>query len=566
VLLDPVRPYRLKRPQQRFVMGAGITVFLLGGLVVSLLIAVQRRDFARDRLAETEEHLARTLDGLDDAVITTNRHGVITRMNPSAVRLSGLSAEQALGRPLNEVFGRESLGSSQSPRRSTPSALLGESTLVTQNGRSFRVIERVAPLVSRDDSPMGFVHVFHDTTEERQLREQLQQAQKMEAVGRLAGGVAHDFNNLLMAITGNAELVNIRLGEHRVTPFVKEIIQAATHASELTRQLLAFSRKTAIRSVPVDAHVVIIEALSLLRRGLDPKICVEVELAATHSIIVGDGTQLQSTLLNLLINARDAMPDGGKLHVSTCNRSRVPSLGRAVKAKRGLEITIEDDGVGIPDSVRSRIFEPFFTTKAEGRGTGLGLAAVYSCVQSHKGHISVDSAEGYGSTFRIWFPSSDIQLFPETPPRFRPSTLGGHLIVADDDASVRTFAEDALRLLGYEVTTCDSGACAIRCCEQLGSTLSACILDWRMQGPTGLHLVQRLRAIVPDLPVLFVSGNSEEMEDELSRIPKTAFLAKPYRLTELGDALDRLLDAKRADKRSTSANGSNSTASGHFLV
>ena len=541
VVFDPVRAYPLSPWQLKFVVGSGLVMSLLGALVVALLWSNHRRDLARERLVETEENLSSTLAGLADAVMTTDCDGIVTHVNPEAVQLTGLEPKDAIGKPLCELLGRNSPLPVTNESPWGANSAYGESKVVSRNGEQRRIVERVISLRSRTHSPVGAVHVFRDVSEEAMLREQLQQAQKMEAIGRLAGGVAHDFNNLLTAISGNAELANARLGEHKVSPFLREIVSAATRASELTRQLLTFSRKAALRSVPLDIHAVIREAISLFDRGLHPNIAVSTELDAKHCMLIGDSTQLQGAVLNLLINARDAMQNGGHLHVSTQNRSQQTGVGGPTGPKHGIEITIRDNGIGIPESIRGRIFEPFFTTKDEGHGTGLGLAAVYGCVQVHGGSIAVDSAEGEGSTFRIWLPITDQTPQFEEPVTRTPAPTGGHLILADDDARVRGFAEDALRLLGYEVTSCGSGVEAIALCEQLGQSVRGCIFDIKMPGPVGAELLAAARAIRPGVPVLFVSGCVDEQIDELLNEPLQAFLAKPYRLSELGDALEQLL-------------------------
>lgn len=540
VVLDPIRAYPLTALQFRFAVGSGLVVALLGVLVVALLWSNHRRDLAHERLIETEEHLSSTLGGLSDAVVTTDCNGLVTHVNPKASALSGLSANEAIGMQVEDLLNRTH-GSPPSPGSSWGSHVAEvETKLVSRTGEQHRVIERIILLRSRTNTQVGAIHVFRDVSEEARLRAELQQAQKMEAIGRLAGGVAHDFNNLLMAISGNAELASVRLGEHPVTPVLQEIVSAAIRASDLTRQLLAFSRKSALRTLALDIHAVIREALSLFGRGLAPNLTIELSLDAKHCVLIGDATQLQSAVLNLLINARDAMPEGGALRVTTRNclqAQQTPSCG---EAKPGIEIVVQDTGLGIPESIRERIFEPFFTTKEEGRGTGLGLAAVYGSVEVHGGHITVDSIEGRGATFRIWLPLSDAVPTVEAASAPAPSLLGGHWVLADDHLQVRGFTEEALRLLGYEVTSCGSGAEALALCRQLGAKVTGCIFDLKMPGPTGAELLLAVRTILPEVPVLFVSGYVDEQIEELLNEPRQAFLAKPYRLTELGDTLERL--------------------------
>ncbi len=543
ILLDPVRDFPLTPPQRRFVAGTAVGGLLLSGLVVALLLSNARRARAEKRLRRTEMHLTQTLDSLADAVITTDRDGNVTRMNPAATQMTETLPIEAIGRPLYRILRRDS---ADDPLLAMPTneaivAPLVDSRITQPSGHELRIVGRTIPMGGGPGESTGAVFVARDVTEENRLREELQQAQKMEAIGRLAGGVAHDFNNLLTMIMGNAELLVHKLDRQPLQDYAREIVRAASRAGELTRQLLSFSRKASLKATAVDFHAVLDEALSLFSRGLEPRIRLHQDRRATASVVQGDATQLQSALLNLFINARDAMPAGGQLLVSTQNAERQSGVLGQGQSKRGLEIIVEDEGIGIPDSLRGRIFEPFFTTKSEGRGTGLGLSAVYGCVQRHQGHIEVESRPGAGTRFRIWLPTIEQTPVLESEPPLRPSVSGGHILVVDADTALSSLNERALIALGYQVTVCPDIDDALRMIEQNRGNVEAIVLDPRTNGWSRDHLIAEIRVVGADLPILFTSAIADESKGYMATYSSVAFLDKPFRVQELGLALEGLL-------------------------
>lgn len=543
IVLDPVRDYPLTRPQRQFVAGTIIAGLLLSGLVTALLLANARRARAEMRLRRTEAHLAQTIDSLADAVITTDAQGRVTRMNPAAVQLTETASAEAIGRPIHQVLRRDSPDDPLVARSSKELAVgpMSDARIIHSSGRELRIVGHTIPIVGGVGESTGAVFVARDVTEENRLREQLLQAQKMEAIGRLAGGVAHDFNNLLTMILGNAELLVHKLERQPLQDFAREIVRAASRAGELTRQLLSFSRKASVKATAVDVNAVIDEAVSLFSRGLDAKLRLFQIRRARATVVQGDAAQLQSALLNLLINARDAMPDGGQLFITTDNVERTDPAGDPGKSRRGLEIVVEDEGVGIPDSVRGRIFEPFFTTKGEGRGTGLGLAAVYGCVQRHQGTIEVESREGLGTRFIIWLPTSDQAPTAESETSLRPSDSGGHILVVDADTSLRSLSERSLLALGYRVTLCVSIDDALRQLQLYGCRFEGILLDPRANGWTKEQLLTKIRDACDKLPILFTTALHDDSKGMSTADPRVAFLYKPFRVRDLGVALEQLL-------------------------
>jgi len=400
--------------------------------------------------------------------------------------------------------------------------------------------------------PVGEKRILHavvrDITGRKRAEDQLRQSQKMEAIGQLAGGVAHDFNNLLTCVMGNAQLLEMRLPEDSDnTPLVGDIINASTRAADLTDQLLSFSRKGRQQSINVDVHQIIAEVVRLLSHSIDRRIEISQGLEASRSIVRGDPTQLQNAILNLGVNARDAMPNGGKLTFATRNvtlddRSEVTE-SYEVAGGTYLEIDVADTGVGMDAAIQKRIFEPFFTTKKHGRGTGLGLAGVYGCVHSHHGVVQVYSKVAKGSTFKILLPLSQDSVASPTPdPPSRPVRGHGHILVVDDEEIIRNFASKALGELGYQVNTCWNGATGVKFFEAHHGEIDLVILDLIMPELGGEDAFARMREIDPDAHILISSGFSRhETTTSLLAAGAKGFLNKPFDVSELSQYVARYI-------------------------
>jgi signal transduction histidine kinase len=349
----------------------------------------------------------------------------------------------------------------------------------------------------------------------------LRQAQKMEVVGRLAGGVAHDFNNLLTTILGCTTLLELEAKGEQAT-LVRDIKEASERAALMTRQLLAFSRKQVFRPQPVDLNVAVNEFSRVLQRMVRPDVAVVIALAPQPATIVADRASLEQVLLNLVVNARDAMPNGGRLTVTT----RVED--------HEVVLEVADTGEGMSDSTRARLFEPFFTTKSD--GTGLGLPTVQGIVERSQGHIAVRSVEGKGTTFTLTFPRAGAVQSSPSGAR-RPLTGNGRVLLVDDDAAVRSTTRRVLEGAGYEVVDVASARAALEATAT--QTFSVVITDVVMPGESGTVLAQRLAERGSTCPVLFVSGYVAD------QAPGEAFLAKPFHPSELLAAVARLVKAAR---------------------
>jgi CheY-like chemotaxis protein len=369
----------------------------------------------------------------------------------------------------------------------------------------------------------------------------------MEAVGRLAGGIAHDFNNLLTVISGHAQLLMDELpSESRARPEALAIANATDRAANLTAGLLAFSRKQVANPRVLDLADVIQSMSGLLRRMLGEHIEVTLQAASGLGRVRADATHLEQVVMNLAVNARDAMPEGGRLGFGLANTEIERSAANPLPPGAYVVLTVTDSGVGMDAETRAHLFEPFFTTKAVGKGTGLGLATVYGIVRQSGGDIRVDSAPGQGSTFRIFLPRVDEPA--EDTPGPAPAALlpGGTetiLLVEDDDA-VRQLAVIVLRRLGYTVLEAPEAEAATRIFTTHAGPLHLLVTDVIMPGLSGPRLAERLRALRPGLRVLFLSGYSEEELDITQGAgPDTRFLAKPYLGTTLARTIREVLEA-----------------------
>lgn len=390
-----------------------------------------------------------------------------------------------------------------------------------------------------------------DITRQKEMEEQLFQAQKMESIGRLAGGVAHDFNNMLTAINGNASLLLRTMpADHPWSEFINDILRAGERAAELTRQLLAFSRKQMLQPQILDLNQVVSTMQKMLSRMLTPHIELITHLQPGLGPVRADPGQLEQVVLNLVINARDAMPEGGKLCIDTAefvlDEAAGPNYpGLRPGPYRTLRVT--DTGHGIEESIKERIFEPFFTTKDIGKGTGMGLAMVYGIVKQSNGHIVVDSKVGQGSTFTVFLPGV---AEPVAPVRVRSednALPGGRetVLVVEDEATVRGLMRRILQLCGYVVLEAHHGLEALAFCERYSGTIDLLVTDLAMPHMSGKELASQLCQQRPAIKVLFVSGFSGEvLRDKNDPWSQEPVLQKPFLPTALARRVRDLLDRK----------------------
>jgi signal transduction histidine kinase/ActR/RegA family two-component response regulator len=388
-----------------------------------------------------------------------------------------------------------------------------------------------------------------DVTERKELEAQLRQAAKMEAVGRLAGGVAHDFNNLLTAICTNADLaVSALESSQDVTEELGQIKRAAERAAALTKQLLAFSRRQMLQPRVLDLNDAVREASELLERLIGEHIQLATFLDADTWPILADAGQLTQVVVNLGVNARDAMPNGGVLTITTGNVDVTESLAAR---QRGLSVgeyavlTIRDTGTGMDRPTQERVFEPFFTTKEQGKGTGLGLATVYGIVKQSNGYIHLTSTPGSGTTFWIFLPranrAAEARVQMRTVAHAQPAS-GTTVLIVEDEAQVRGAAARVLRRAGYTVLECQNGLDALAVWNERGPEVAVVVTDVVMPQVGGRELVRRLRAVGATVPVLFISGYAEgATPDRGDDTGRSRFLAKPFDISVLVRMVDELV-------------------------
>ncbi len=526
--------------------GEGVRQFVAIGTDVT------ERRLGELALAASEENLRITLDSIDEGVIVTDAAGTVTRANPVAAALTGWGREEAPGAPLSAVFplvgqdGRE-LGidparlamSSGQVARWTGRELL----LRGRDGGLRRVVLSSAPIRSPQGGTVGAVLAFRDVTEQIQTEERLRHSQKMQAIGQLAGGVAHDFNNMLSGILGFAQLIVERaVDPERCRGYARRIVDSADRAAALTAKLLSFSRRGRVESVAVDVHAAIEDTLGLLERSIDRRIALERRLGCRRPTVSGDPAELQSALLNLCLNARDAMPAGGVLCVETrevdLREERCSGSSFEITPGAYVQITVSDTGVGMGPEIVGRIFEPFFTTKGPGCGTGLGLAAVYGTVKEHRGEIVVESRPGEGTHFRVLLPLAHAVAAPLPSAAAAPAGGGrGCILVVDDEEVVRECMSLMLQGLGYRVRQAPDGLAGLETYRRHGEEIDGVIMDLMMPRMGGRECFEALRRLDPGVRVVLTSGFSgDETLETLAGEGLVDFLRKPVRAAELARA------------------------------
>ena len=388
-----------------------------------------------------------------------------------------------------------------------------------------------------------------DITDRKQLEEQLRQAQKMEAIGRLAGGVAHDFNNLLTVISGYSELLQYRLEtDQPLHKYAEHIKEAGDRATALTRQLLAFSRQQVLRPLVLDLNRAVEDLMQMLTRLIGEHIDLRVHLAPDPAFIKADPGQIEQVLLNLVLNARDAMPDGGNLTIETVNLELDEAASQRLGTAAGpcVQLLVTDTGCGMDEATQARMFEPFFTTKDLGKGTGLGLATVYGIVIQSQGAITVESSPGQGARFTIYFPKSDLSAEDREADKggnMEPAIGSETILVVEDQDDVRGFLRNLLRLYGYDVLEASGGSEAMAICREHAGKIHLVVTDVVMPGMSGRELAERVAEEHPAMKVLLISGYTDDPSIQSGGAQAgLAFLQKPFSPIALTQRIREVLD------------------------
>jgi PAS domain S-box-containing protein len=482
-------------------------------------------------------HFAAIVASSSDAVISKDLTSIVTSWNKSAERIFGYTAEEMIGQSITKLIPENHLDEEpEILRRIAAGQTISsyETIRRRKDGTLINISLTVSPIYDENGAIIGASKIARDITDIKMAEDQLRQAQKMEAVGRLAGGVAHDFNNLLTSILG---FVGMALDEAEpgsdLADYLEEVRKAGVRASTLTQQLLAYSRKQVLAPKVVDLNESVTEIDKMLRRLIGEDVEFRTRLDPELGLIKADPGQVQQIIMNLALNARDAMPQGGSLWVETDNvfldreylaNHREASVGPHVR------LTVSDTGHGMPPEILAHIFEPFFTTKDVGKGTGLGLSSVYGIVKQSGGSIDVRSEPGKGTTFRIYFPTVDRQGIhaPEGPARRKQAHPSREetILLAEDEATVRKFLMAALKSQGYHVAEAKDGLEAMEVAQKL-DRVDLLLTDVVMPNMGGSRLHEALRAIHPSLKTVFISGYTKDAA-ALKGLGESRFLQKPF--------------------------------------
>ncbi len=521
---------------------------LLSSVARQLSGALVRITLGRERLL-----LSAAMEQTPDAVLITDASGVVQYVNAAFERLTARGREEAAGRPASSLWapGREL--ESRGPMLQAMSegkAWHGRLVCERTKGTPCVLDVSVTPVRAERGDVVSYVDVERNITNEVQLEQRYLQAQKLEAVGRLAGGVAHDFNNLLTAISGYTDILLEQFAPaSSEAAALTEIEAAARRAADLTRQLLAFSRKQILQPQVLDLGRTVAEVAKMLRHIIGDDIDLRTKPAADAGRVYADRGQVEQVIMNLAVNSRDAMPNGGTLTIETANAELDEEYASTHPRSRSgsfVALVVSDSGSGMSEEVMAHVFEPFFTTKGEGRGTGLGLATVYGIVEQSGGHISLASELGKGTTVSVFLPRIDLEASaPVAAVSGRPLPRGREtVLLVEDDGAVRRLARLVLEQLGYTVLEAADPESAIRRTGEGPGEIALLITDIMMPRMGGRELADRIVALSPGIRVLYVSGYFEDAFFHAETLPSDiAFLPKPFTPTLLATKVREVLDA-----------------------
>jgi PAS domain S-box-containing protein len=509
------------------------------------------------KLHESESQFRHLVESVADyAIFLLNTEGVVTSWNAGAERIKGYTAAEIIGRHFSTFYPEEDRDSGLPGLALATARRTGrfemEGWRVRKGGERFWASVTINAVHDEHGHLIGFAKVTRDLTERRAMEDQLRQMQKMEAIGQLTGGIAHDFNNMLQVIGGNIETLQRRIGQEdpHVQRLISSALRGAERASTLTHRLLAYSRRQPLDPKPLDLNRLIIGMSDLLTRTLGERIKVESVLSGGLWNVWLDPNQVENAVLNLAVNARDAMPDGGKLTVETANTHLDEAYAHVhaeVTAGHYVMVAVSDTGIGMTADVIEKAFEPFFTTKKLGEGTGLGLSQVYGFVKQSGGHIKIYSEPGDGTTVRIYFPRAPLPASGGEPHPAPPQIpeLGGRetILLVEDDSDVRAYTTEILRELGYRVFEAHEGDTALGFLAS-EPEIKLLFTDIGLPGPfNGRQLADEARKIRPDIKVLFTTGYAQNAIIHHGRLdPGVQLIVKPFSFTGLAAKIRQILD------------------------
>lgn len=519
--------------------------------VRGVIVDITRQKQAEETLAAEKERLAVTLRSIGDGVITTDTEGKIILLNSVAERLTGWRQEQAVGRQLNEVFNVVD-DETKTAKRNAATTVINtgfivypddNTVLISKDGTERIIEDSAAPICNIQSKIIGVVLVFRDMTEKKKMAQYLIKTQQLESLGVLAGGIAHDFNNLLTGILGNVSLAKIYLdSESKAFRKLEEAEKAYERAKNLTQSLLTFSKGGIPIKKTLSIGELVMNSASFILSGSN----VKCDFSIPDDIwpVDVDEGQICQVINNILINADQAMPEGGIINIRLENESVYQEGLGPFKAGRYVMICIEDHGTGIPESHLPKIFDPYFTSKQ--KGNGLGLATAHSIISSHEGHICVESKQGIGTTFYIYLPASDHEAVAQDKVASEVVQGKEKILVMDDEEIIRDVACDILGHLGYHVTACSDGEKAIELYSQASEAdepFELVIMDLTIPGGMGgRQAMKRLREINPEVKAIVSSGYSNDpIIANYSEYGFSGYVVKPYRVEELSGTLDAVL-------------------------
>lgn len=519
-----------------------------GSSFLGVLVDLTDRKASRQQLSR----LSQAVEQSPSLVLITDNAGHIEYVNRSFTRVTGFTEEEVIGRTPRIL---KSGVVAESTYRTMWNTILSGQQWKTEilnrkkNGETYWQRSSISPIYNESGSITHFLELAEDITREKELESELFQSQKMEAIGHLAGGIAHDFNNMLTVILGVGEILHSRLeGDQELRDYVESVLSAARKSASLTHQLLAFSRKQLLRPERLDVNSVIRDADKLLKRIVGDNVRIESHLADNLGAALLDQSQLNQIILNLVVNAREAMVGSGKVTITTSRvdlaRETIVTSGK-LPPRSYVVLSVSDNGCGMDDETLSHLFEPFFTTKSS--GTGLGLATVYGIVQQSNGQINVESTLRSGTTFTLYFPLDADGPAAQYGKTYAQSNRFGSetILVVEDDEAVRTFVCDVLESHGYTVLLADSAEHAEEMWSSVAAQTNLLLTDVVLPQKDGVHLFATLRESRADLPVVYMSGYTEDSTSILQEIETgKLLLLKPFGAAQLTEILRRVLDGR----------------------
>lgn len=504
---------------------------------------------------------------VDYAIFQIDPHGIVSTWNAGAQRIKGYFADEIIGQHFSRFYTSEDVacGVPQSALKQAAEEgrFEAEGWRVRKDGSRFWASVVIDRILDNSGKLLGFAKVTRDITERyevqlklKEIQEQLAASQKMEAVGQLSGGIAHDFNNLLMIVLGNLESAirqaKLLPSSTNLQRYLSNATRGAQRAAALTSRLLAFSRRQPLDPKPLDVNKFLAGAVDFLQRSLGEKVEIEAVGGAGIWAIEVDANHLESALVNLAINARDAMPEGGKLTLDAANVFADEEYVRAapeLNPGQYVVISVSDTGEGMPLEIASRAFEPFFTTKEVGHGTGLGLSQVYGFARQSGGYVKIYSEVGQGTTIKLYFPrllNAEDSEIAEVDEPIAESNLTETILIVEDDADLRSYLADVLRNLNYRVLTAANAQSALTILLQENRSIDLLLTDVVMPGINGRELARRVEELRPGLPVLYMTGYSRNAVVHQGRLDEGVnFLQKPVKQAQLASRIRELIDQRR---------------------